>query len=187
MKVLSGVVLPLFLCTLCISCGNKQSSQEGAAEDSVRTAQAADAPYADPGSRNVFTAKLGGKAYDITIVRKADTALPVVTDDMGKRYYDNRVEVTIACEGKLFFSESYTKESFAADLSEAETKGAVLLGMAFDTVKSDDRNIYLGAQVGQIGLEEGPAFSVQIPLDGGKARIVRDNVQDTTGDDSMGD
>ena len=59
--------------------------------------------------------------------------------------------------------------------------------MAFDTVKSDDRNIYLGAQVGQIGLEEGPAFSVQIPLDGGKARIVRDNVQDTTGDDSMGD
>ena len=55
--------------------------------------------------------------------------------------------------------------------------------MAYDSAKSDAHTIRLGAQVGQVGIEEGPAFSIEIPLDGGAMSIVRDNNQDTTGDD----
>lgn len=57
--------------------------------------------------------------------------------------------------------------------------------MAFDSEKTqkDKRIIYLGAQVGQVGIEEGPAFSIEIPLDGSASSIVRDTAQDNTGGD----
>ena len=53
--------------------------------------------------------------------------------------------------------------------------------MAFDSEKSDASALRLGAQIGQVGIEEGPAFSVEIPLNGGASSIVRDQEQDTTG------
>ena len=129
---------------------------------------------------------MGGKDFVITIKRAADKSLPTVTDDLGKSFYDNRVEVTITCNGQPFFSKSYTKEAFASFLTtKSETQGTILLGMAYDSAKSDGHAIRLGAQVGQVGIEEGPAFCVEIPLDGSASSIVRDTNQDTTGDDGV--
>ncbi|MCI6725083.1 MAG: DUF4738 domain-containing protein, partial [Bacteroidales bacterium] len=115
----------------------------------------------------------------------ADQQLPVVTDEVGKQYYDNRVQVDITADGKPFYSHAFTREAFAGFATEQETVGCVLLGMAFDSERSDAHALRLGAQIGQVGIEEGPAFIVEIPLDGGAASIVRDKQQDTTGDDGM--
>lgn len=178
----------MLCCVLVItSCGSKQSDAQKNQADSSLVQANAEAPYADTDLDNTTSAQLGGKTYSIRITRKADKALPIVTDDIGKKYYDNRVDVVITCNGEDFFSKSYTRESFAAHLSSDETQGAVLLGMAFDSVKSDNHAIYLGAQVGQIGIEDGPAFSIEIPLDGSEPNIVRDKTQDTSGEDSLGD
>lgn len=171
-------------CTL-VSCHGKKD-EASSAQDSAQVA-ASDEPYADPDLTNTSVAKLGGRTFIIEISRKADKALPVVTDELGKGFYANRVEVTITREGEPFFSKIFTKETFSEFLSSEETKGTVLLGMAFDSEKSDGHAIRLGAQVGQVGIEEGPAFSVEIPLDGSSVSIVRDKNQDTTGDDGLSD
>ena len=57
--------------------------------------------------------------------------------------------------------------------------------MAYDeTASVSGLVLRFGAQVGQPGIGEGPAFTVELSLDG-SVRIVRDSNQDTTGDDGM--
>ncbi len=181
LTVLATLAFALFTA----SCGGK--GKGGPQTDTTQTAQQTKEPYADSPLNNNYTANLGGHAYDIRIARHADKTLPVVHDDMGAAYYDNRVDVTITRDGEAFFSHAYTKEAFADFLSANESRGTVLLGMAYDPERSNAQAIHIGAQIGQIGIEEGPAFSVEIPLDGGTASITRDKNQDTSGDDSMGD
>lgn len=166
------------------SCSSKKSDAEAQNVDSTQTINNSNAPYAEPGQSNDYTAKLAGKEFVITISRAADKSLPTVKDDLGKEFYDNRVDVLIKCDGQEFYKKSFTKDAFAEFLTTAaERQGTVLLGMAYDSAKSDGHAIRLGAQIGQVGIEEGPAFSIEIPLNGGATSIVRDNNQDTTGDD----
>lgn len=176
----------LSCCLFLLSCsGNKKENSNGIQKEEEK--MKAETPYAEEESENQFSATLANKNYSISIVRKSDKTLPIVVDDMGKQYYDNKVNVVITCNGEAFFEKSYTKDSFSDFLSSSETQGTVLLGMAFDQVKSDSHAIYLGAQIGQVGIEEGPAFSVEIPLDGTASSILRDKNQDSTGDDGLGD
>lgn len=88
-----------------------------------------------------------GKQYAIAIGRKADTSLPVVTDDAGGRYYDNRIEVKVMrADGSEFFAKAFTKADFAAQVSESYLKKSALLGIVFDHVDGD--NIVFAASVG---------------------------------------
>lgn len=160
--------------------GDAANDQEG---NTAAVSAQGEEPYADTEVDNSYTAQLGGKSYVIRIRRKADKNLPVVVDDSGQKSYDNSVEVTVTRDGKEFFNRRYTKEAFRDFLKGNEGEGCVLLGMAYDINKSDGHAIRLGAQVGQVGIGEGPAFTIEIPLDGGASGIVRDNNQDTTGDD----
>ncbi len=172
--------------TFC-ACGSGKSDQTNSTTDSVAQQTVSDAPYAEPSQSNTNTVTLGGQKFEITISRQADKSLPTVTDELGKKFYDNRVDVTIKAGGEEFFTRSYTREAFQEFLSDSEKQGTVLLGMAFDSEKSDGHAIRLGAQIGQVGIEEGPAFCVEIPLNGSASSIVRDKNQDTTGDDGLSD
>lgn len=181
-------VFALLLGGVITACGGNKGNADKAQQDSIAAAQQGNAPYADASQTNQYEAKFGENTYKISISRNADKALPIVTDEQGNKFYDNRVNVTITCNGNAFFSKSYTKDSFKEFLiSKDEKQGTVLLGMAYDSEKSNNQVIHLGAQVGQVGIEEGPAFSIEIPLDGSASSIVRDNNQDTTGDDGLSD
>lgn len=170
------------------ACGGKKTDTEASQQDSLEATMKSNEPYADPAQTNEYEAHLGGKTYKITISRAADKNQPIVTDELGKKFYDNRVNVVITCDGADFFNKSYTKDSFSEFLtSKTDRQGTVLLGMAYDSEKSTAQAIHLGAQVGQVGIEEGPAFSIEVPLNGGASSIVRDANQDTTGDDGLSD
>lgn len=187
MKKLSFILSAFLLSVAFVSCNGGKTDSASSSEDSLQQTAATDEPYAEPGQKNTFSAKLGGHTYNITINRQSDSSLPVVTDELGKKFYDNRVDIEITRDGGAFFSRTYTKEAFEDFLSSDEKQGTVLLGMAFDSPKSDGHSIRLGAQIGQVGIEEGPAFVVEIPLDGGASGIVRDKNQDTTGEEGMTD
>lgn len=167
------------------ACGEKKSEASWQPSTETEQTAASDEPYADPAQENNSTVTLGGHKYEVKVSREADKELPMAEDELGKKFYDNRVTVSITRDGAEFFSKSYTKEAFADFLTEAESKGTVLLGMAFDSDKSDAHAIYLGAQIGETGIGEGPSFTVEIPLSGGASSIMRDSEQDTTGDDGM--
>lgn len=143
----------------------QKSDAEAQNVDSTQTVNNNNAPYAEPTQSNAYTTKLAGKQFEITISRVADKTLPIVKDDLGKEFYDNRVDVVIKCNGQEFYKNSFTKDAFSEFLTTAaDRQGTVLLGMAYDSAKSDGHAIRLGAQIGQVGIEEGPAFSIEIPL-----------------------
>lgn len=172
------------LCTA--SCGGNKSEGGSDAADSAQVAASGE-PYADAAVTRTDTVKIAGRTYEITIAREADKDGEVVTDELGNQFYDNQVSVNIEADGERLFSETFNKASFAAHLSDSEKQGSVLLGMAFDAEHTDAHSIRLGAQVGQTGIGEGPAFVVEIPLNGGAASITRDRNQDTSGDDGITD
>ena len=157
--------------------GNTQTEPGAQTENTAKEQE----PYADGDLKNTYTAKLGQNVYKITITRHSNKHQPAITDEMGNEFYDNQAEVVITCNGSAFFSKSYTKADFENYLLDSERTGTILLGMAYDMEKSDSKCIRLGAQIGLVGIEEGPAFNIAIPLDGSAPNITRDKNQDTTG------
>ncbi len=185
-KIFRASALLLFV-VLIAACSGKKSESQTSDNDTTTTAKA-NTPYANSSQTNDYTARLGGTDYVVTISRSADTSLPVVTDELGNKFYDNRVNVQVKRGAEQVLNKTFTKENFSEFLtSQSERQGTVLLGMAYDSEKSDGHTLRLGAQIGQVGIEEGPAFTVEIPLDGGAVSIVRDTNQDTTGNDGMTD
>lgn len=111
------------------SCGNGKSDNQTSSTDTVQQAVQPEKPYADSPSTYAQSVKLGGQEFVISITRKADPGQPIVTDELGKQFYDNRVEVNITSDGRDFFHHSYTREAFEDFLHENEKQGTVLLGM----------------------------------------------------------
>lgn len=170
------------------ACGDRSKTADAASDKPATeaTKPADDAPYADTNRTNEKEVTLGGRKYFVRAFRTVDRNLPVVEDEVGKKFYDNRVELTITRDGEAFCSKTFTKADFDSQLSDSEKQGTVFLGMAFDESGSDAHAIRLGAQIGQPGIEEGPAFIVEVTLSNGEISIVRDKNQDSTGDDYVG-
>lgn len=163
------------------ACGGKQDAKNETPE-TVAAEQTA-GPHADNDLNREYVATLGGHRFEINIKRTADETLPTVTDELGGTFYDNRVEITATRDGEELFAKQFTKSDFADFAPAADSKGCVLLGMAFDQENSSAATLRFGAQIGQPGIEEGPAFIVEIPTGGGACSIVRDMRQDTTGEE----
>ena len=80
----------LFLLSSCFfaACGDKKTQGEAADGDSLAQKTAVNAPYEEPELKNTFTAKLAGKNFEITVVRKADKSLPVVSCSWSRTMLD---------------------------------------------------------------------------------------------------
>lgn len=167
-------------------CGGNGEAQQQQTTDSVATVKP-QGPIADSELKRDYSVSMGGHEYAIVVSRYPDKQVPTVKDQLDQEFYDNCVDVTITRDGSAFFSKTFKKEAFEDYLSAADRKGAVLLGMAYDDTKSGDGRICLAAQVGQPGMGEGPAFTVEIPTGGGPYSIVRDVQQDTTADEVKGE
>lgn len=81
------------------------------------------------------TVTWNGKVYRYDIVRKADTTLPSVHDEVsGDTFYDNAIVLKITLGGKEFFSKKFLKSSFDKYLNADFKKNAILEGLVFDVV-----------------------------------------------------
>ena len=78
------------------------------------------------------TLRTGGHVYAYTIHREADDALPIVSDDEGVSFADNRYTLSILREGQSFFERTFTKANFASYLSKEFQQKGLLDGMMCD-------------------------------------------------------
>ncbi len=84
--------------------------------------------------------------YAIHITRQSDDSLAVVRDEVGNRYYDNRISIKVnRKDGSTFFDRTFTKKSFA-DCMPGGYENASLLGLVFD--RTDDDHLYFAGSVG---------------------------------------
>lgn len=82
-------------------------------------------------------AEFRGNAYDMTVVRMADSTLPVVTDVQGLKYYDNTITLEITTKGRLFANKVFNKSTFASYLEADFLQHSILEGLVFDKVTDD--------------------------------------------------
>lgn len=134
---------------LVASCSSRASKTETAHADSLRvlmktTAESKEAvrmPPANVANRFLFQ----GKECEAQISRTPDEALPLVQNEQGDKYIDNRVTIHINSQGKTILNQSFTKEDFSSILSTHFLQGAILEGIAYDTI--DANHILFAASV----------------------------------------
>lgn len=74
-----------------------------------------------------------GKGYKVEIHRQPNDSLPMVTDEIGQKFVDNEVEVTVRrADGTVFFSHAFTKASFDACLDNDYRHTGILDGLVYD-------------------------------------------------------
>lgn len=77
--------------------------------------------------------------YTCTIERMADDSLPMVKDETGQQFVDNRVRVVITrADGSKFFDKEFTKVSFDSYINEDYRKTGILEGFVFDRVENSE-------------------------------------------------
>ena len=78
-----------------------------------------------------------GRTYDMKVVRRPDSTLPIVTDVQGVKYYDNTITLEVSTGGSLFVNKIINKNTFASYLEADFLNNSILEGLVFDKVTDD--------------------------------------------------
>jgi hypothetical protein len=120
-----------------------------------------------------------GKDYQVAIDRVADDSLRMVKDETGQQFVDNRITLrVIRSDGSSFFTRTFTKMSFDAQLDEDYRKTGILEGIVFDKV--DGNNLVFAGSVSHPQTDEYIPLVVTVS-NFGDVSIKRDELMDTTG------
>lgn len=118
----------VILLSACSSKSKNRNETQAFMQDSTKVAglqrmQAADVKAA-------FT--YNGKEYQSSVVLSPDEGLPVVTNEQGEKFVDNRIALRISGGGKQVVDKVFTKASFASLLDAKFMKYAILESLAFN-------------------------------------------------------
>lgn len=135
------------------ACSGKKPTNNIVAKKPVPKAPSGPVKMQD--SRFAEEVQWNGGSCLVSIVRRADTSQPVITDDAGGKYYDNVIDVTVTpangdgtADGAApLFHKTFGKQDFASMVDAEYLKKSALLGIVFDRV--DGNNIVFAASVGQ--------------------------------------
>lgn len=95
------------------------------------------APIAMAADQQTSTVRWQDAAYTVSVSRVSVDSLPMVKDEYGQKYIDNRVDVNIARQdGSVFFRRSFTKNAFAPYVDATFRKDGILAGIRYDEVKN---------------------------------------------------
>lgn len=120
-----------------------------------------------------------GRDYQVAIDRVADDSLRMVKDETGQLFVDNRITLrVIRADGSSFFTRTFTKASFDAQLDDDYRKTGILEGIVFD--KIDGNNLVFAGSVSHPQTDEYIPLVVTVS-NFGDVTIKRDELMDTTG------
>ena len=87
-----------------------------------------------------------GKDYQVDVRRVASDSLPMVKDEIGQEFVDNRITIRILrSDGSVFFSQVFTKAAFEQFLDDDYRETGILEGLVFDKV--DGHQLVFAASV----------------------------------------
>lgn len=101
-----------------------------------------------------------GNTFTIIIHRYADKSLPMISNEDGRKFYDNKIDLKIIRKnGSTFFSRTFSKSDFKTYTSSKYAKHWILAGFMFDKVEGN--YIKFGASIG----DPDPNSDEFIPID----------------------
>lgn len=139
----------IFVCLVVlfmVSCGKKQESKNIIVQKPQVVQAAKKKEKMDPVSYEKPIDWVGS-SYTVSVYRFPDEELPMVEDEYGNKYYDNRVTVKVTRkDGSEFFNRTFTKSDFSSCVDESFRRNGALLGLVFVEAKGDD--LRFGGSVG---------------------------------------
>ena len=138
MKKSIYIVLCLSLLTL-VSCNNrsKQKDPDNYVVESIQEEVVSTEIHQLQTISASSQADFKGRTYDMKVVRRADSTLPIVTDVQGVKYYDNTITLEVSTGGRLFANKIFNKNTFASYLEADFLQHSILEGLVFDKVTDD--------------------------------------------------
>lgn len=137
MKQLLPIIAVILLVGIIASCSSKKQR-----EDIITTKYEKPAPQGPIRTDDYKDTKQFrwlDRDYTCTIERMADDSLPMVKDETGQQFVDNRVRVVITrADGSKFFDKEFTKVSFDSYINEDYRKTGILEGFVFDRVENSE-------------------------------------------------
>lgn len=134
-------LLPLLAIALLLVCVASCSSKKKR-DDIITTKYEKPAPQGPIRTDNYKDSKSFkwlDRDYVCTIERIADDSLPMVKDETGQQFVDNRVKVVISrADGSVFFNRVFTKSTFNSYIDKDFQQKGILEGFVFDKVESNE-------------------------------------------------
>jgi hypothetical protein len=127
-----------------------------------------------------------GQTYHVDIRRVPVDSLPMVEDEIGQKYVDNRIYLTVMrADSTVFYNKTFTKNTFASYLDDEFRRNGILEAMVFE--KMDDNRLKFAVSVAYPQSEdEFILLTMKLDADGGLT-IKRDETIDTSGQDEEED
>lgn len=168
------------LAVLVIACGKKEENKniivkkQTVSKAPVKTEKMEDVDF----EKNVDWV---GSVYKVSVRRFCDESLPMVEDEYGNKYYDNKITIQVTRkDGSEFFNRTFTKSDFSSCLNDDFRKNGALLGLVF--TEADGDNLKFAGSIGspdQLSDEQIPVVLILNRM--GAVSIKRDNLLDTPG------
>lgn len=158
------------------SCSSKQPEEKQETATLMKEEMVAEAtPIRMQHSKVKENISLNKKEYTSIVTRQPDDNLPMVENEEGAQFVDNKITLQINCGEKQIVNKVFDKESFANIVDYDFRKKAILEGLVFDRV-AENALLYVGS-VGH------PNTDLYIPIrvavsPNGKITITREEVME---------
>lgn len=137
MKRLIPLIVIGLMAGVAVSCGNKKKQDVIIATKYEKPEP--QGPIRTDNYKEEKPFKWQGRDYVCTVERIADDSLPMVKDETGQLFVDNRVKVVISrADGSVFFEREFTKAAFNAYIDDDFRKTGILEGFVFDKVEPNE-------------------------------------------------
>lgn len=178
MKTTFKLIMLATMATTMTACGNHNKQKDYIeVSDSVKKPTT---PQKMQEYKSVKTISWRGDTYTYNIHRIVDIHLPVIVDENGNKFYDNKIDLTVTRNGSPFFSQTFTKSTFAPYIEQSFKDRGTLEGLVFD--KKGDGYIQFAASVCYPQTDEFIPLIVKLFPDG-NISIARDTKMDTSNED----
>jgi hypothetical protein len=124
------ISLLMFSLVLC-ACNKKTQSTESTTTSEKPKTEAENILHRLPTLHVEDTVKSGSNVYALMINREACDSLGIVTDEMGYRFADNLLKISVKKNGSVLFARTFKKKDFMHLLDAEFAKHSILDGCRF--------------------------------------------------------
>lgn len=126
-----------FVLALLTSCGGGSGSTGlfGRSEAQPSEEEAPKGPQSMQDSDITVPVQVGSREFQSNVVRRPDSSLPMVTNEQGQKFVDNRITLRLQEGSRQVVNREFTKADFAPFLDAEFQRNAILEGLVFDKVE----------------------------------------------------
>ncbi|WP_455587069.1 DUF4738 domain-containing protein [Bacteroides sp.] len=127
--------------------------------------------------------KFKGKSYHSFISRTPDEDLPLVKDEKGTKFVDNKIQLRLTRGNEQVFNMTFTKKNFASVVGDDFLSKAILEGMVYN--KTTPQGIVYAASVCYPQTDLYVPISITITADGKMTMAKEELLEDIYDEDSI--